>query len=137
MVSLSTGPVGCDRYSALPHKELRFIFHAIPPLNTVAALGLAALYRRWDARRTAGSGIFLLGAVGLLGLSLLASLGFLFVSSRNYTGGEALAALHTAAAAAVPPPRVHIGVEAAMSGVTRVSPHPYAHTRLLALLLMA
>lgn len=43
-------------YSFLPHKELRFIFHAIPPLNTAAALGLAHIYRRHRAAAAAKTG---------------------------------------------------------------------------------
>lgn len=123
-------------YSALPHKELRFIFHAIPPLNVVAALGLSAIYRRAfaDAGNKGGSALaklLLLAAVGLLGVSAVASLGFLAVSSNNYTGGVAMDLLHKA----VPgdwddgkdaPPKVHIGVEAAMSGVTRFVRHTSA-----------
>ena len=53
-------------------------------------------------------------------MSAVASLGFLAVSSNNYTGGVAMDLLHKTVTDEGPPaPKVHIGVEAAMSGVTR------------------
>jgi alpha-1,6-mannosyltransferase len=116
-------------YSLLPHKELRFIFPAIVPLNAAAACTLAAIWR-WShslARRGRKRAPLLplplpqLGAlfvVGLLTASALVSAALLAVSSRNYPGGYAFAALHRLEAARTNL-RVHIDVEAAMTGVSR------------------
>ena len=110
-------------YSLLPHKELRFIFHAIPAFNTVAALGLSRLYRRATAKKSAAlPKLLCLGAIGLVAVSGALSAGFLLVSSKNYPGGEAMALLHGVEETVEQQRRghrVHIGVEAAMSGVTR------------------
>lgn len=123
-------------YSALPHKELRFIFPALPALNAVAARGLAKLYVGWR-----GSPRWLSHArVGLVVSVLLASVAittvFTAASMNNYPGGEALARMHDWHDAHYPPNHdsatatvgqqeeeeevwVHVDVAAAMTGVSR------------------
>ncbi|KAF4129960.1 Alg9-like mannosyltransferase family [Phytophthora infestans] len=102
-------------FSLLPHKELRFIFNAIPILNMVSAVGLAKLYR---SRSKA-----LLPFVGAVGCLFVTSLGTLFLltaAQSNYPGGEAFVRLHQIAAKERDLPRsVHIDVPAAMTGVSR------------------
>ncbi|KAG2375036.1 hypothetical protein C9374_010040 [Naegleria lovaniensis] len=73
-------------YSFLPHKELRFIFYALPLLNLVAALGLSSLL--------SGNIVKIGFATLLLTGSLFASSLFLHVSSLNYYGAGALMKLH-------------------------------------------
>ena len=71
----------------------------------------------------------LFAAVGLIAVSFVAAMSFLAVSANNYAGGEAMHSLHAKlmhgqAEVEELLPRIHVGVEAAMSGVTRyVRPH--------------
>ena len=122
------GYVAC--MSALPHKELRFVFYALPVANAAAALVLGAAFRYgWspvsdekiaraasaltelDARpyyevvretdRKLWTRRFAAVCCALLVLTATVShTVFLGVSSRNYPGAEALLALHRAHAAA-------------------------------------
>ena len=90
-------------------------------------VGLARVYRQAfghgvQASTTARLG--LLAAAALVTLSSVLAVCFLAVSSNNYAGGDAMHLLHTKLATTPAEmqaqlPRVHIGVEAAMSGVTR------------------
>eukprot|EP01062_Namystynia_karyoxenos_P057532 TRINITY_DN4863_c0_g1_i1.p1 TRINITY_DN4863_c0_g1~~TRINITY_DN4863_c0_g1_i1.p1 ORF type:complete len:521 (+),score=163.73 TRINITY_DN4863_c0_g1_i1:79-1563(+) len=95
-------------FSILPHKELRFIFYAIPVLNAAAAVlaaRLAAARRVW------------LAAFALLYLaSAGATVVFGAASIWNYPTGLAIARLHETH------PRgghVHIDVASSMQGITR------------------
>lgn len=97
-------------YSALPHKEFRFIIYAVPILDIAAARGLARLL---SCRRAGLIGVVLLTA------SAGASMVFLGASHLNYPGGLAFSALHRNISCAEPPCRVHIGVMPAMTGVSR------------------
>ncbi|KAL4114430.1 hypothetical protein PRIC2_014369 [Phytophthora ramorum] len=102
-------------YSFLPHKELRFIFNAIPILNMVSAVGLAKLYRSRSKAR-----LPFVGAVGCLMITVLGTLFLLTAAWSNYPGGEAFVRLHHVAANERDLPRsVHIDVPAAMTGVSR------------------
>ncbi|KAG7383812.1 dolichyl-P-Man:Man(7)GlcNAc(2)-PP-dolichol alpha-1,6-mannosyltransferase [Phytophthora pseudosyringae] len=102
-------------YSFLPHKELRFIFNAIPILNMVSAVGLAKLYRNRHKARLPFA-----GAVGCLLVTILGTLFLLTAARSNYPGGEAFVRLHQLAANEHNLPRsVHIDVPAAMTGVSR------------------
>lgn len=76
-------------YSLLPHKELRFIFYAIPCFTVAAA---EAAVGAWEFRRK--SRIPVLLVVGIAVCSLGFSGLFLHVSSKNYPGGDALQLLH-------------------------------------------
>lgn len=106
-------------YSFLPHKELRFVFPALPLLNVVAGAGLVRL---WEVRGKAR--LMWLCAVAGLAASTAAAAGFGHVSSLNYPGGRALEAL-----AAMDPqpqqqqgdalPLVHVCNLAAISGASR------------------
>jgi alpha-1,6-mannosyltransferase len=111
-------------YSLLPHKELRFIFYAVPAFNVVAAIWMGALWETWKRpgrersiswSRTTARNVFC-----VLALAVLAGLGAIFLFSgasySNYPGGEALRKLHRLD---VQVGRVHIGVRAAMTGVSR------------------
>ncbi|TYZ60750.1 hypothetical protein PybrP1_007791 [[Pythium] brassicae (nom. inval.)] len=88
-------------FSLLPHKELRFVFNAIPILNMAAAVGLAKLYRARD--KVGRPGVF-----------------FVLAARANYPGGEAFQFLHQYAQSERHLARtVHIDVLAAMTGVSR------------------
>jgi alpha-1,6-mannosyltransferase len=130
-------------YSFLGHKEIRFIFPALPILNLVAALGMSKLNRlafssndltkkddncdaksfSWIAR--IGFGCCILCMLASLG----GSLAFVAVSRWNYPGGDALMVLvrqiqhqqqlsDVALAATTTTIKVHIDVASAMSGVS-------------------
>lgn len=112
-------------YSALPHKELRFILPGLVFFNAAAALGAAKVmtaeaWSPWVRR------LGRIGCVGLLCANLLASnFIFLHVSHYNYPGGAALEWLNAneqgAVAAATDAGEsldVHIAPGAAMTGVS-------------------
>jgi len=96
-------------YSFLPHKELRFIFPALPVLNLCAAVGWARLREGVEERKKRTRGketsissfltilcryAYLLGwRVVFLSLSTLPL--FLAASRKNYPGVEGLRLLHT------------------------------------------
>jgi len=120
-------------YSNLPHKEMRFIFPAIPMLNLAAALGMARLHNCAfpagikggdEQKRSGDASVFLfLCGIGCVIVSLVGSSIFLVVSRWNYPGGHALKILqnyveesklidsHNMIS-------VHIDVASAMSGVS-------------------
>ena len=100
-------------YSFLPHKELRFIFPALPLLNAAAAASAARVLRwkRWRGLQT-------LALVGLCAASFLAMLVMSSASFVNYPGGVAMAGLHSVERNKESI-SVHIGNLAAISGVSR------------------
>jgi alpha-1,6-mannosyltransferase len=84
----------------LGHKEVRFLFPALPLFNTAAAAGLARLDRvAWPLKETTVPGrwwlvrLLFLAALVLLVLSWGVSTAFVAVSRQNYPGGVALAQL--------------------------------------------
>lgn len=104
-------------YSFLPHKELRFIIHAIPSFSLVAALGADDLLRR--IKKSFLGAVGALFALGCIGATAAATVFFTAAGANNYPGGVAFKALHEI----VKPtdtfsPRVYIDVAAAQSGVT-------------------
>ena len=96
-------------YSCLGHKEMRFLFPALPILNLVGAAGMARLHglafpakdkyestpKTWKMTTTTTTKVFVvwclwLGGVACLGLTLVTSTAFVLTSQRNYPGGDAL-----------------------------------------------
>lgn len=106
-------------YSKLPHKELRFLFPVLPLLNVAAALGFSQIWsqRQQDALRRLITYSAVLGIVA----SLIFALGFLYVSSLNYPGGEALQTFHSMYSNTSSNATLHIDNLAAISGVSRFS----------------
>ena len=111
-------------YSLLPHKELRFLFPALPLFTLCAAAGAQVLANRarklgpW-ARRGAAACV-----VGVLTASILFTGLTAACSFQNYPGGEALVRLNDRLLTdprwgPAAPVRVHIGNDAAISGVSR------------------
>lgn len=108
-------------YSFLGHKEVRFLFPALPLFNISAAAGLARLYRASSPpkakRSTVVAKLLLLGGILCLLTSFAASVAFVAISRWNYPGGQALQMLekhlqsHQKA-------RIFIDVGAAMTGVS-------------------
>jgi alpha-1,6-mannosyltransferase len=128
-------------YSFLGHKEMRFIFPALPILNLAAAVGMSKLDRlsfssnditKKDDKADAVSWVARLGfGCGILCMltTLGGSLVFVAVSRWNYPGGDALMALvrhiqqqQRGDFGMVPLTmttiKVHIDVATAMSGVS-------------------
>lgn len=108
-------------YSIQPHKEARFIFYVVPPLTAAAALG-ATVITNTRSRSLVKRAAFY-GLLASVPLSLALSAVMLLVSSLNYPGGEALAALRdmvqqdqgTVSTSVV---TVHADVLSCMTGVT-------------------
>ena len=107
-------------YSLLPHKELRFLFPALPLFNAAAAAFVA---RAWNSRAKASRGtlnawtLVWVAIVGAWALSLAAHCAFSLASHHNYPGGVALARLHRTPGVA--PGLVHVDAAAATTGVSR------------------
>lgn len=121
-------------YSFLPHKELRFVFYALPAFNIAAAVGMDAArryaVRLFRKRRRPAVVLALAGTVAAcVGGSALMTSVSVAASAQNYPGGEALARLQARelrracesgwASRVVDENKVHVDVAAAMSGVTR------------------
>ncbi|ROV91330.1 hypothetical protein VSDG_07745 [Cytospora chrysosperma] len=117
-------------YSLQPHKEARFIFYVVPPLTAAAALGVASIIKEIPGRLGTDEGsrramrnvLSLVFSAGVL-LTALGSAGILLVSSLNYPGGEALAALremiaHDQSTVSTSVVTVHADVLSCMTGVT-------------------
>ncbi len=126
-------------YSILPHKELRFIFPAIPLLTLGAAYGLDRIVNNDDesirskkitSNQISGSKftyfitsqLFVLLGIGTIALSLLAYNVLLLAAKNNYPGGDALSWLtysidkfHMSQENST----VHISADACMTGVSK------------------
>ena len=125
-------------YSCLGHKEMRFIFPALPLLNLAAAAGMCRLseasFSTTKGRKKPLSmfhrAMFAGGIFCLLG-TYMASLVFVAVSRLNYPGGEGLRVLarhieqqqqqqnnDDEVSSSLKSVHVHVDVAAAMSGVS-------------------
>lgn len=117
-------------YSFLPHKELRFIYPVFPVLFMVASIGLYQVitYTQeiMSSLGVTGKKIAVenLCKTGVIVVSALISVLFLFISYHNYPGGVALANLNqeifkSKQAGQHHTTSVHIDADAAMTGVSR------------------
>ncbi|KAI8809853.1 Alg9-like mannosyltransferase family-domain-containing protein [Cladochytrium replicatum] len=97
-----------------PHKEWRFIIHVLPMLNASAGVLISSFI---SAQQNKLRRLRVLLVALLLILVVSGSLFGLYVSSLNYPGGAALAALHNMNPA--PPVRIHIDAYTAMTGASR------------------
>jgi alpha-1,6-mannosyltransferase len=104
-------------YSALPHKEWRFIIYVIPVFTVVASVGASWIW----TRRSKGIIYRILAAVLLLSTaaSFLASAGLSAISRLNYPGGEAVMRLHELTSDS--PNKIHVHADnlACQTGLTR------------------
>lgn len=104
--------------SLQPHKEWRFIVYAIPP---IILLGSTAAAYLWENVKVDGIRHFLLVVLIPLSplLSLIFSVGFLYVSSMNYPGGEALTKFNQMIINNnITNVTVHLDIPVCMTGVT-------------------
>lgn len=104
-------------YSFLPHKELRFIIHAIPSFSLVAAFGADSIFAKFKKTILGVFGVLVV--IGCICGTAVATVFFTAAGANNYPGGVAFKAIHEI----VEPsktftPRVYIDVAAAQSGVT-------------------
>lgn len=106
-------------YSLVGHKELRFLFPALPLFNAAAAPALARAARDRGRRPVA-----FVAACLLLGATLGAKALLAAAAAHNYPGGWALRAAAEALGGGGGM-RLHVAVGAAQTGVTRFG-HPSA-----------
>jgi alpha-1,6-mannosyltransferase len=126
-------------YSFLPHKEIRFIFPALPMFDVCAAYAMNRLHnvafpsvissskKKPDTNHWLEKTMYSYG-VGAITLTMVASLAFLRLSMENYPGGIALQRLRHHLVTNIPEShdspskwtdvRVHVDVAAAMTGVS-------------------
>lgn len=124
-------------YSFLPHKEMRFIFPALPMLNACAAYGLSKLHAMAIHREkgrgvnVVRKGLYALGLVAVV-ITMIGSFLFLRLSMENYPGGVALERLKNHFGSTKRAPKweevhVHIDVAAAMTGVSLFGQRSVTH----------
>lgn len=103
-------------YSFLPHKELRFIFFALPLLNLSAACAVVHIFQK-----KAGTfwGLAKVGTLCAGIASLSCTVMFACAAYQNYPGGVGFRWLHQQKTSIMEPARVHIDTFTAMSGVSR------------------
>lgn len=126
-------------YSILPHKELRFVFYALPALNVLAAQSIAALVafitrvaHSVSLRKSIGSRLTIRAvvALALLIATFVGSACMTIVSTgascSNYPSAYALRALHTMEKNRLKPMHecarrimVHVDVAAAVDGISQ------------------
>ncbi|KAJ3372870.1 dolichyl-P-Man:Man(7)GlcNAc(2)-PP-dolichol alpha-1,6-mannosyltransferase [Allomyces arbusculus] len=115
-------------YSALPHKETRFIIYVVPLLNAVAAMGAGRAYDAAQAWRRAVAVSIALS----LAASLAVSLAFAAISAWNYPGGDLMRCLAAPdsrpacawAARVSHGSTVHVDVPVAQTGFSRFLESP-------------
>lgn len=101
--------------SFLPHKELRFIFHTLPPLIVAAANFLTKLY---NSKRTSIRRLSKILLVGLIFIQVLITLLKVGISKWNYQSGYALLATHEMILKPANT-NIHIDSYCAMNGISR------------------
>ena len=123
-------------YSFLPHKEIRFIFPAIPMFNVCSAYAMSKLHqmsfsdsyyheslksKRRNYKLLILRGIYLCG-LGSIACTLLGSMIFMNISKENYPGGVALERLRHHLEQECSEKwntiHVHVDVASAMTGVS-------------------
>lgn len=122
-------------YSFLPHKEIRFIFPAIPMLNVCAAYGMSRLHQvafpdsnKQNTKQNSNDvhfpsliarGMYLCG-IGAIACTMLGSMMFVMLSAKNYPGGDALALLRQHLEASLPSPSTQShGLPSSSLGISR------------------
>lgn len=120
-------------YSVLPHKEIRFVFYAIPALNVAAAISVSNMLRNHSGKRMGASPARLirwLPLVACISCSVALTTLTTMASARNYPAAYALLRLHDIEETRDTSSdgmqcgvdgslNVHIDPDAAMTGITR------------------
>ncbi|PVU96920.1 hypothetical protein BB559_002202 [Furculomyces boomerangus] len=101
--------VSISIFSALPHKEWRFIIYSIPVFNICAAYGAQKL-RQFSSFLKFVSRAFVIMTIVL---NIVATISLTFISILNYPGGEAFALFHKLER------KANDDVYSSMTGVTR------------------
>lgn len=109
-------------YSALAHKESRFIFPVLPPLSLAAAPALAYLWTHRRKSRLYQATVTLISALLLLAAVLSHAL-LLPLSALSYPGAHALNALHTSVSSTTYPNtttaiHIHLDNLSTQTGIT-------------------
>lgn len=120
-------------YSFSAHKETRFLYPVLPFFNFLASLACSIIENLRKEKiensllKKAVDGVFYLLCTGIT-VSLMLSFGFLFLSSQNYPGGSAIYFLNQRLLYSNAGDfeknsliKVHVGVYASMTGVTKYS----------------
>ena len=130
-------------YSFLPHKEMRFIFPALPMFNACAAYGLSKMHAMAETSRKGrglsfvANGLYVCGLMTVV-VTMIGSLLFLRLSMDNYPGGVALERLKDhfgtttetktqQRASKWEDVHVHIDVAAAMTGISLFGQRSVTH----------
>ncbi|QLL31094.1 hypothetical protein HG536_0A09110 [Torulaspora globosa] len=104
--------------SLQPHKEWRFIVYALPPIILLGSTAAAYVWENIDINSVRNMLFVCLLPLSPL-LSLAISSAFLYVSSLNYPGGEAVAKFNDMIVASnITNSTVHLSVPVCMTGAT-------------------
>ena len=107
-------------YSFLPHKELRFVFYALPMLSAVATIAIRRLADLNGYRK-----VFFYAAILIVLSSIIPSAFLAFVSHHNYPGGDALNKIHHLADQGDRAFKVHLDAAPCQTGFSRfLEAHP-------------